>query len=139
MPELTRTSRSAALSVLFPPKAVFVLDIFRALGDFEEHYDVDALDALEGRLSETLPLLAAKALVSDALLFAFGLRRERREELDFSDIGSRRGTADEYKLMVLIGAAGADDALATRAALALKVANPQLLVLLAGDLSRQLD
>jgi hypothetical protein len=56
-------------------------------------------------LKKRLSACTEKALVSDALLLAFSLRRERREQLQFSQIGSRRGTEDERRLLSLICAA----------------------------------
>ena len=40
-------ARTPSIAVLFAPGAVRIIDIFRALGDFEDHYDVAALDRLE--------------------------------------------------------------------------------------------
>ena len=68
---------AAAVTVLFAPHLVTVIDVFRALGDFEDHYDVAALDGLEGRLGATMSRNLAKGLVSDALLLAFALTRQR--------------------------------------------------------------
>ena len=56
----------------FAPESVPVIDIFRALGDFEEHYDISSLDQLESRLARIVSRDVAKGIVSDALLFAFG-------------------------------------------------------------------
>src|SRR3954469_12411333 len=93
---------SAPVGVLFPPDCVPVIDIFRALGDFEEHYDISALDELENRLARNISREIAKGIVSDALLLAFGLRRERMDPLAFAPLRSRRGTLDEYRLLALI-------------------------------------
>lgn len=140
MYELTGAHRPAALTLLFPPHAVALLDIFRALSDFEERYELSVLDGLEARLAEQLDPAAAKGIVSDALLLAFGLRREREERLDFSELGSRRGTADEYRLLALIGAAAQDDVeRAATAAMALDIANFRPLAALAADLARRLE
>jgi hypothetical protein len=130
---------SPAFGILFSPRTVFIIDIFRALGDFEENYDVAALDRLEARLADIMDLRIAKGLVSDALLLAFGVRRERPDQLEFSPIGSRRGTIDEYRLMALIGAAYRQDpAVAMEAALALGITNRRPLVALACDIANRL-
>ena len=136
------SSRGSAtlVSVLFPPASVPIIDIFRALGDFDEHYDIAALDYLEARLAQDMTREAAKGVVSDALLLAFGLRRERREPLAFETIQSRRGTIDEYRLMAIIGATYWHDfILASEAAAALDVAHPQTLISLAFDIARRLE
>lgn len=131
---------AAPVSVLFAPETVPIIDIFRALGDFEEHYDIAALDGLETRLAELMPQETAKGIVSDALLLAFGLRRERREPVTYGSIRSRRGTVDEYRLMAIIGATFSHDfILASEAAAALDVAHPQALISLAFDIARRLE
>ena len=71
-----RDQQDARVGVLFSPDTVVVIDIFRALGNFEEHYDVAALDWTERRLASFMPQEVAKGIVSDALLLAFGVRRE---------------------------------------------------------------
>jgi len=131
---------TAAVTVLFAPHLVTVIDVFRALGDFEDHYDVAALDGLERRLSATMSRNLAKGLVSDALLLAFGLRRDRAEPLAFRPILSRRGTLDEYRLMGLIGATFWHEfVLAADAAAALRIRNAQPLISLAFDIARRLE
>jgi hypothetical protein len=140
MVESAKLRRDAApVAVLLSPSMVPVIDIFRALGDFEEHYDVLALDGLERRLAQTMSREAAKGIVSDALLLAFGLRRERVGPIPYGVLLSRRGTLDEYCLIALIGAAYRNDlAVATEAATALGAAHPQPLVSLAFDIARRL-
>jgi len=133
-------SRPASVAVLFPPESVPVIDIFRALGNFEEHYDIASLDELESRLTRIVSRDVAKGIVSDALLLAFGLRRERVETLSFSPLRSRRGTLDEYRLLALISATYWHDfVLASAAAAALEVAHAQPLVSLAFDISRRFE
>jgi len=131
---------AAAVAVLLSPAMVPVIDIFRALGDFEDHYDVLALDGLERRLARTMSREAAKGIVSDALLLAFGLRRERVAPIPYGPLHTRRGTLDEYRLVALIGAAARNDLdLADAAAAALGAAHPQPLVSLAVDIARRLE
>lgn len=140
MYELPSTREPATLALLFPPRAVALLDLFRTLGDFEARYDASILDRLEAQLGEFLDPMTAKGVVSDALLLAFGLRRERGARLDLSELGSRRGTADEYRLLALIGAALEDDGeRAAAAATALEVANFRPLAALAADFARRLE
>jgi hypothetical protein len=131
--------KTTAIAILFGPETVPVIDIFRALGDFEEHYDIAALDELEENLSRSMSRETAKSVVSDALLLAFGLRRERREPLRYARLRSRRGTLDEYRLMALVGAAYWHDfGSASEAAVSLDVVHAQPLVSLASDIARRL-
>lgn len=141
MVEFQEDVRDASpVAFLLPPGVVPVIDIFRALGDFEEHYDVAALDHLEERLADRFERSVAKGLVSDALLLAFGLRRERMEGLSFSPVGTRRGTLDEYRLTALISAAYWHDfVLASEAAAALNLFHAQPLISLAFDIARRLE
>jgi hypothetical protein len=133
-------SEVASVSVLFPPDVVPVVDIFRTLGDFEEHYDVNSLDHIENRLARKVNRDVAKGVVSDALLLAFGLRRERIRRMDYAPLRSRRGTLDEYRLLALIAAAFWHDMpLAAEAATALDVSRAQPLVALAFDIARRLE
>jgi hypothetical protein len=130
----------ASVSVLFAPDMVPIVDMFRTLGDFERHYDVLTLDRLEEELARIMSRDLAKAVVSDALLLAFGLRRERQEPIAFRPIGSRRGTLDEYNLLALIGAAYWHDfGLASDVAAALSLVHAQPLVSLASDIARRLE
>lgn len=133
-------ARTPSIAVLFAPGAVRIIDVFRALGDFEDHYDVGALDRLEDQLAASVGRDAAKGIVSDALLLAFGLRRERPEPLQYSPTGSRRGTLDEYRLVALLSATYWHDfILASEAAAALDIIHPQPLISLAFDISRRLE
>lgn len=133
-------SGGPSVAVLFPPGTVPIIDIFRALGDFEDHYDVAALDALEDELAEAMGRDTAKGIVSDALLLAFGLRRERPEPMHYSPRQSRRATLDEYRLMSLLSATYWHDfILASEAAAALEIIHPQPLISLAFDISRRLE
>jgi hypothetical protein len=126
--------------VLFPPASVPVVDIFRILGDFEEHYDVTALDVLEERLAAYMSPELAKGIVSDALLLAFGLRRERRESMAYGRLESRRGTADECRLLALLAASCRHDFdLAEQVAASLSVAHSRPVVALAFDIARRLE
>ncbi len=134
------SSGGPSVAVLFPPGMVPIVDIFRALGDFEDHYDVAALDALEDELARSIGRDTAKGIVSDALLLAFGLRRERPEPIKYAPRQSRRGTLDEYSLVSLLSATYWHDfILASEAAAALDIIHPQPLISLAFDISRRLE
>ncbi|HEX2553752.1 MAG TPA: hypothetical protein VHL98_08625 [Microvirga sp.] len=134
------SSGGPSVAVLFSPGTVPIVDIFRALGDFEDHYDVAALDALEDDLARAMGRDTAKGIVSDALLLAFGLRRERPEPMQYAPRQSRRGTLDEYRLVSLLSATYWHDfVLASEAAAALEIIHPQPLISLAFDISRRLE
>ena len=141
MVEFNETVPGASpVAFLLSPGVVPIIDIFRALGDFEEHYDVTALDRLEERLADLFPRGVAKGLVSDALLLAFVLRRERMAGLHYAPVRSRRGTLDEYRLLSLISAAYWHDfVLASEAAAALDLFHAQPLVSLAFDIARRIE
>lgn len=137
---VAHSAGSASVVVLLAPRLVPIVDIFRALGDFEDRYDLAALDALEDHLAETMIRDAAKGIVSDALLLAFGMRRERREPLDHAPCGSRRATDDELHLLSLLGAARARDfTAASEAAAALGLRQAQPLISLALDIARRFE
>ena len=128
------------VAILFSPASLPVVDLFRALGDFEENHDVAILDALEGRLSDIMSREAAKGIVSDSLLLAYGLRRERPEPLDLRPLLSRHGSLDEYCVVALLGATFWHDlGLAMQASEALVVRQPQPLVSLGFDIARQFE
>jgi hypothetical protein len=130
---------TASVAVLFVPSIVPIIDVFRALADFQEHYDIGALDELEGRLCASMSRDLAKGLVSDALLLAFGLGRERTEPLAFRPLFSRRGSLDEYRLMGMIGATFENDSVLAAATAASLGINPsQPLISLAFDVARRL-
>ena len=136
----TAHGESETVFLLFPPALVPVIDIFRVLGNFEEYYDVAALDALEERLAKSMNSQLAKGIVSDALLLAFGLRRERREPVAYGRPEARRGTADEGRLIDLLAACGRRDFdQAERVAASLSVAHSKPLVALAYDVARRLE
>jgi hypothetical protein len=131
---------TTSVAVLFSPDVVPIVDIFRAVGDFEERYDVAVLDMLEDRLAGTMSRVLAKGIISDALLLAFGLRRERTQGLEYGRVQSRRGTVDEYRLMALLGATYRQDfALAAEAAATLDITHPQSLISIAFDIAWRLN
>ena len=97
-------SRAPSLGFLLSPNAVLVVDLFRALGDFEDAYDLAALDQLEARLGRLIDPAAAQGVVSDALMLAFAVRRHREVSWEMNRVGSRRATLDEYRLVALVSA-----------------------------------
>jgi hypothetical protein len=128
------------VAILFAPASLPIVDIFRALGDFEQHHDVAILDALESRLSDLVSREIAKGIVSDSLLLAYGLRCERPEPLDLRPLHSRHGSLDEYCIVALIGATFWHDlGLAAQASEALGVRQPQPLISLGFDIARQFE
>ncbi len=132
-------ARSAAVSFLLSPDVVLVIDMFRALGDFEDHYDLAALDRLEDRLSALIEPAAARGLVSDALLLGFALRTERSTTWTMHPVGSRRATAHEYRLLGLVAAClHGDRTLASEALRGLGVAGSHTIQSLASEVAARL-
>jgi hypothetical protein len=126
--------------VLLHPNAVPVVDIFRCISRFEDRYDLAILDGPEEALLGLTRPDAAKAIVSDALLLAFALDRQRSRKLCHAPLKSRRGSMDEYCLLALIGASCVPDSeLAFEASAALGIASLDLVTSLASDLVRQID
>lgn len=128
------------VEILFHPSTVPIIDTFRLLHAVTEYGEFHHLSQPEAELSRVVPPNAAKAIVSDAVLLAFALGRQRGVSLEYMSQGSRRGTADEYCLMALIGASrDPDSELAFEAAAALRVSSLQFVMSLATDLCRQID
>jgi hypothetical protein len=128
------------VSVLFHPSAVPVIDVFRSIGSLDDQYDLALLDGPEQALALFVPPHAAKGIVSDALLIAFALTRQRGGAFDHRPLGSRRGSLEEYCLMALIGASRQPDSDVVREASAILGVSPgDLLPALAGELSRHID
>ncbi|NIX76810.1 hypothetical protein [Microvirga terricola] len=115
-----------------------ILDVFRYFNRLEDHHDLTLLDGPEGTLAASTGPDLAKTIVSDALLLAFSIARQRRRPLDHHPVGSRRGTLDEYCLVVLMIASRLpDSSLATEAASALGL--DDAILSLVADLMRQID
>ena len=128
------------ISVLFHPSTVPLVDIFRCIGSFEDQYDLALLNGPEQALLGLTRPEAAKAIVSDALLLAFALDRQRSRPLNYAPLKSRHGSLDEYCLVALIAAARRPDSeLAFEAASVLGIASLDLMTSLAADLVRQID
>jgi len=131
---------AGTVSVLFRPSIVPVLDVFRSLGRLEDQYDLALLDGPEQALTRLASPELAKGIISDALLFAFALTRQRSATVHYRPMGSRHGSMDEYCVVTLIGASRVPDSeLTFEAASALGVASLDFMVSLAADLVRQID
>jgi hypothetical protein len=128
------------VSVLLHPGTVPIIGIFRSFNRLEDQYDLTSLDAPERTLASYTRPEAAKAIISDALLFAFALARQRTEPLSYKPVGSRHASIDEYCLLALIGSSRMPDSeLTFEAATALGVASLGFMTSLAADLVRQID
>ena len=128
------------VTVLFHPSTVPVIDVFRSLGRLEDQYDLALLDGPEQALTAYTHPEAAKAIVSDALLLAFALTRQRGRPFSHRPLKSRHGSLDEYCLMTLIGSSRSASAeLTIEAAAALGIESLDFLSSLAGELIRQID
>jgi hypothetical protein len=129
-----------SIAVLFPPPVVPLIDAFRSLEVLSEHYDLHVLEGPESDLARFMEPDAAKAVVSDAMLLAFALGRQRGEPLDHRPMRSRRGSLDEYCVLSLIAAAREPDTgLAFEAAAALRVISFEFIFAMAMDLLRRID
>jgi len=129
-----------SVTVLFHPSAVPVIDVFRSIGSLDDQYDLALLDGPERALAAYAQPGAAKGIVSDALLLAFALARQRGRAFDHRPLRSRRGTPDEYCLMTLVGASRQPGSEVAREASALLGVSPMdLLSALAGELARHMD
>jgi hypothetical protein len=133
-------SASGSIAVLFHPSAVPVMDVFRSLGAIEDQYDLALLDGPEQALAAYTRPEAAKGIVSDALLLAFALTRQRGRAFSHRPLKSRHGSLDEYCLMVLISSARFPASEVTfEAATALGIGSLDFMPSLAGELIRQID
>ncbi|WP_243375277.1 hypothetical protein [Microvirga solisilvae] len=128
------------VAVLFHPSAVPVIDVFRSIGSLDDQYDLALLDGPEQSLSSYVAPTAAKGIVSDVLLLAFALTRQRGRAFGHRPLRSRQGSLDEYCLMALVGATRRNDIEVAREASAILCISPlDLLSALAGELGRQME
>lgn len=128
------------IAVLFHPTAVPVVDVFRTLDSLEDQYDLALLDEPERALASYVTPAAAKGIVSDALLLAFALSRQRGRSFHHRAIKSRYGSMEEYCLLTLIVASrNPGSELAREAAAALGVTSPDYMASLASEIGRQID
>ncbi len=133
-------NRHDAVAVLFHPSAVPVIDVFRSLGSLEDQFDLALLDSPETALSRFLDPGLAKGIVSDSLLLAFALTRQRGRPFHFRPVGSRHGSVDEYCLLTMIAASHQVGPEVTQeAALVLDIESLDPLKPLTGEIIRQID
>jgi len=135
-----RPMNENSVTVLFPPPVVPLIDAFRSLEVLAEHYDLHVLEGPEEDLARFMEPSAAKAVISDAMLLAFALGRQRGEPLVHCPLRSRKGSADEYCIFTLIAAAREPDTgLALEAAATLRVISFEFVFAMATDLLRRMD
>lgn len=133
-------SAAGSVSILFHPSTVPVIDVFRSLNRLEDQYDLAMLDGPEQALAAYTQAEIAKGIISDALLLAFALTRQRGRPFVYRPIGSRHGSLDEYCLLTMIGASrDPGSGVASVAARYLVISSVDFLSALAGDLVRQID
>jgi hypothetical protein len=131
---------TGSVAVLLHPSVVPVIDVFRRLNRLEDQYDLAMLDGPEQALSAYTQPETAKGIVSDALLLAFALTRQRGRPFIHKPVGSRHGSLDEYSLLAMIGASRDPSSdVALEAARYLDIVSLDFLAALAGDLVRQID
>lgn len=137
---LSYSSAASPVAVLLHPSTVPVIDVFRSLNRLEDQYDLAMLDGPEQVLATYTQPETAKGIVSDALLLAFALTRQRGRPFIHRPVGSRHGSLDEYTLLTLIGASrDPSSELALEAARYLDIVSLDFMSALAGDLVRQID
>jgi len=133
-------SAASPVAVLLHPSTVPVIDVFRCLSRLEDQYDLAMLDGPEQALATYTQSETAKGIVSDALLLAFALTRQRGRPFVHKPVGSRHGSLDEYCLLTLIGASrDLASGVALEAARHLDIVSLDFMSALAGDLVRQID
>ncbi len=131
---------SGSVAILLHPSAVPVVDVFRSLGSLEDQYDLALLDGPEQALAAYTQPEAAKGIVSDALLLAFALTRQRGKPFSHKPLGSRQGSMDEYCLLAMIGSSrNPASEVAAEAAALLEIVSLDFMSALAGELVRQID
>jgi len=137
---------TGTIDVLLSPRMALVVDIFRALGDFEAFYDVSVIDTLEARLTTATDPNTARAVVSDALLLGFAMRNQRTDaswphgDWEMKPIGARQASDHECATLTLIAACMGDDlVLAGQAARALSVKLNATVSSLARDMGQRLQ
>lgn len=126
--------------ILLHPGIIPIVDVFRSFGREEEGCDLALLESPEQTLATRTTPDAAKAIISDAVLLAFGLWRKRNAPLVCEPIGSRAGSLDEYRLVTWITASRIPGAeLTQEASASLGISSPDYLATLAAGLIRQID
>jgi hypothetical protein len=134
------SAASSRVAVLLHPSIVPVLDVFRSLSRLDDQYDLALLDGPEQSLATYIKPEAAKGIISDALLLAFALTRQRGRAFHHRPVGSRHGSIDEYCLLALISSSrNTASEVALEAASLLEIVSLDFMSALAGELVRQLD
>jgi hypothetical protein len=129
-----------SVAVLLHPSMVPVIDVFRSLSSLEDQYDLSLLDGPEQALAAYTQPEAAKGIVSDALLLAFALTRQRGRPFSHRPLESRHGSMDEYCLLALIATSRKPaSGVAVEAAALLEIVSLDFMTALAGELVRQMD
>ena len=126
------------VSVLLSPATLIIVDIFRSLREPDHHGDSWVLKGFEqsSRRRRVSPG-EARTLVSESLLLAFALNRQRGRPLSHHPRGVRRGTIDEYALLTLIAASREPEVeLIYEACAALGVESLEFITPIAADLAR---
>jgi hypothetical protein len=137
---LSYPSEAGSVAVLLHPSTVPVIDVFRSLNRLEDQYDLALLDAPEQALAVYTQPEAAKGIVSDALLLAFALTRQRGRPFVHGRLGSRHASLDEYGLLTLIGASrDPSSSVAVEAARLLEIVSLDFMSALTGEMVRQFD
>ena len=132
--------QSSSVAVLLHPSTVPVVDVFRSLSRLEDQYDLAMLDGPEQALAAYTQPEAAKSIISDALLLAFALTRQRGRPFVYRPLGSRHGSMDEYCLLTMIGASrDLSSGVALEAARILEIESLDFMAALAGEMVHQFD
>lgn len=126
--------------ILLHPDVIPIVDVFRSFSGPDEGCDLALLESPEQALAARTCPERAKAIISDAMLLAFGLWRKRGAPLTCEQAGSRAGSLDEYRLVTWIAASRIPESrLAVEAVASLKIPSPDYLAVLAASLIRQID
>lgn len=134
------SSKRDSIAVLLHPSVVPIIDVFRSIGSLDDQYDLALLDGPEEALAPYAQASSAKGIVSDALLLAFALTRQRGSAFEHRPLRSRHASRDEYCLMALIGASRQPGSEVAREASAILRVSPfELLAALVGELARHID
>ena len=134
------SSAPGSVAFLLHPSIVPVIDVFRLLSSLEDQYDLALLDSSEQGLAAYTQPDMAKGIVSDALLLAFALTRQRGRPFSHRPVGSRHGSMDEYCLLTLIASSrNTTSDVALEASAFLNVISLYFMVTLAAEIVRQMD
>lgn len=99
-----REAAQSPFALLLHPSSVPVVDVFRSKSELEFTHDLKLAHEAELELGGWTTAALSKAIISDAILLAFSLSREREELLHYRQQGSRLTSADERRLIALVSA-----------------------------------